>query len=104
MVLDTSRKTKCIEGLMRDVSPSARSVTPVGTSLLSSSLKVKQINSSASSVLATSSSGNKANPVLLIPPQAKTAAFISGNPLQSRWIRPVPAPISRLAPFYSPNK
>ena len=102
--LGTSQKTKRVERLMRDVSPSARSVTLVETSPPSSFLEVKQINSSAFSVLAASSSGNKANPASPTPPQAKAAAFIPANPLQSWWIRPVPAPTSSLAPSYGPDK
>lgn len=104
MVLGTSRKTKRVERPMRDVSPSARSVTPVETSPPSLSSEVKQINSSASSVSAASSSGNKANPASPTTPQAKAAAFIPANPLQSRQIRPVPAPTSSLAPSHGPEK
>ena len=101
MVLGTSRKTQCVEGSIRNVSPSARLVTPVGISPLFSSLEVKQINFS---VLTTSSSGNKANPASPTPPQANATTFIPANPLQSQRIWPVLAPTSSLAPSHSPNK
>lgn len=104
MVINTSQKRKRVKGPMRDVSPSARSVTLLETSPPSSSLEVKQINSSASSVLATSSSGNKANPTSPTLPQAKAAAFILANPLQSQRIRPMPALTSSLAFSHSLDK
>lgn len=104
MVLGISQKTKHIKKPMMDISSLARSVTPVGTSTLFSSLKVKQIHSFAFSMLAASSLGNITNPTLPILPQAKAAVFISANHLQSWRILPVSAVTSSLAPFYGPNK
>ena len=70
----------------------------------SSSLEVKQINSSAFSVLAAFSSRNKANLVLPILPQTKAVTFIPANPLKSRRIQPVPASTSSLVLFHGPDK
>lgn len=64
---------------MKDIASLAKSVTPVRTSPLSSFFEVKQINFFTSSLLIAFFSERKANFILLILPQPKTAAFILAN-------------------------
>ncbi len=86
------------------VSSPERSVTPEGTLSPSSSLQIKESNSSVTSTLTAPSKANKSTRISLTPPPVNTTAFESITLLQRQQIRPVPASTSSLALLQSRAK
>ena len=104
IVLYTNCRKGRLKRPIKDISPSPKSVILVGTSPPLLSSEVQQINSSTSSMLASSFPGSKATLLSVTLLQTKAAAFIPANPPQFRWIRPMSALTSSLVPSCSRDK